>query len=221
MWCFSSHFGSIKHRWQMIASVSNWKEEQQNDSGHRSNRLFLDSRHGVWSILWTSYTTWHTDGIHKCASQVTLSTFITGDKWWPQCQILTSNSKIILAIAATAFFWIQDMYYDQYGPALQFDLLMVYTQVLLKSLWLHWSEVTNDCHPCQIWTSNNKIVLGIAATTAFLWIEDKRYDQHRPAILFDTLKVLIHMVLNSPLWPHTSPVTNEGLTVKYEHPTGK
>jgi hypothetical protein len=48
--CFSSHFDSIPHQWQMMASVRNRNKQQQNSGGHCRNRLFVNTRHGLWSI---------------------------------------------------------------------------------------------------------------------------------------------------------------------------
>jgi hypothetical protein len=43
-------FGSIHHRWQMMASVTNRNKEQQNSGEHCSNHLFVNSGHGLGSI---------------------------------------------------------------------------------------------------------------------------------------------------------------------------
>jgi hypothetical protein len=45
--CIFGHFDLIPHQWQMIASGSEWNEEQQNNDGHYSNRIFVNSRHGL------------------------------------------------------------------------------------------------------------------------------------------------------------------------------
>jgi hypothetical protein len=47
--------------------------------------------------------------------------------------------------AIMASFWIQDLNYDQYRPAIPFDTLLVPIHMLLQSLWLHSSLLTNDC----------------------------------------------------------------------------
>jgi hypothetical protein len=48
--CFFGHFDSINHQWQMMASGSNRNQQQQNSGGHCSKRIFVNSRHGLWSI---------------------------------------------------------------------------------------------------------------------------------------------------------------------------
>jgi hypothetical protein len=66
--CLSNQFDSIPHQWQMMASGSNARgKQQQNSGGHYSNCLFVNSGHGLWSIQ-TSFTIWHTAGTHTCAS---------------------------------------------------------------------------------------------------------------------------------------------------------
>jgi hypothetical protein len=45
--CFFSHFDSITHQWQMMASGSNRNKQQQDSGGHCSNRIFVNSRHGL------------------------------------------------------------------------------------------------------------------------------------------------------------------------------
>jgi hypothetical protein len=96
-----------------------------------------------------------------CPPSITFTPFITSNKWQPSCQTVTSNSKIILGIELTAFFWIQGMEYDQSGIDIPVDTLLVPIPVLLQSFWLHSSPVTmmaygsnmnmqqlNNCGPC-------------------------------------------------------------------------
>jgi hypothetical protein len=55
---------------------------------------------------------------HTCgACPVILAPFITSGKWWHVGQIGTSNSKTLVGIAVSTYLWIQDMDYDQHGPA--------------------------------------------------------------------------------------------------------
>jgi uncharacterized membrane protein (DUF485 family) len=68
-------------RWQMMAFVSNVNMQQQNTSGC-SIGLFLNIGHWKWSIT-TSYTIGHTAGTPTYASSVTMTPFITTDKWRP------------------------------------------------------------------------------------------------------------------------------------------
>jgi hypothetical protein len=101
--------------------------------GRCINSLFLNNKHQVWPI-YTSFTIWHTAGsTHSCPSSVLLTTIITNN-----------TNKIVLDIAATAFFWSQDILYDQYQSALPFDTLMVPIHGPLWSLWLHSSPVKDD-----------------------------------------------------------------------------
>jgi hypothetical protein len=63
----------------------------------------------------------------------------------------------------------------------------------------------------SLWASKTKAVVDIAAT-AFLWIEHTEYDQYRPALPFDMLLVIIHLLLYSFLF-FMSPKTNDGVSV--------
>jgi hypothetical protein len=140
---FFSQINSIIHQWQMMAYGWNRNKQPQNSGGHCSNPIFVNSRHGLWSIS-TSYTIGHTPCTHTCASLVTLTWFLTSGKWWPVGQIGTSNSKTVVAIVATAYLWIQDMDYDQYWPATVGKLLVLIHVMLLQSLWLHSSPAAKD-----------------------------------------------------------------------------
>jgi hypothetical protein len=123
----------------------NRNTKQQNSRGHCSNRIFVNSRHGLWSI-YTNYTIGDSACTHTCAPLVTLTWFLTSGKCWPCVvgQTGTRNSKTVVGIAATAYLWIGDMHYDQYRPLTPLDTLFVPIHVPLWSLWLHSSPVAKD-----------------------------------------------------------------------------
>jgi hypothetical protein len=85
LWLNSSHLAN-DHLWVKYGQATAKKE------GHCSNRLFVNSGHGLW-LIQTSYTIWITAGTHTCASSVTLIRFLTSDKWLHLCQIEIIHSK--------------------------------------------------------------------------------------------------------------------------------
>jgi hypothetical protein len=135
---------SIFYMWQMMASGWNRKKQQHNSGGHYSNHQIVNPGHGLWS-MWTCYTISKSVGSHTCASSVTLNHFFTSGKWWPLGEIQqTSNSITVVGITATAKLWIQDMDYDQWGPAWPFKSKLVLIHGLLQSLWPNFSLLANN-----------------------------------------------------------------------------
>jgi hypothetical protein len=135
------------------------------------------------------------------------------DKWHPLCQLGTTKGKTEVGITATAFLWVDHMAYDQYRPALPFDILLITIHVLLDLGFILYIT-KNDKWPCQcqLEASKRKMVVGISATSK-LWIQGMNYDQYRPATTFKNKLGFIHVVLQS-LWLTSSPVANDGQWVK-------
>jgi hypothetical protein len=103
--------------------------------------------------------------------------FITSDKWWPLWQNWTCNTKIIVGDTAMAYFWIHGMEYDQYRRAIVFDTLLVPVPVLLQSLWLRSSPLTNDGLSVKYeHVTAKKICI---TTMAVFWIHSMDYDQYK------------------------------------------
>jgi hypothetical protein len=117
---------------------------------------FQNTGHKVWSLL-TSYTIWHTGGTLTYASSVNLTLFISGDKWWPQCQIWTSNSKQNVGIVAkwllpeyrTNMINMDQLYHHLTHWRYQYICFIIVslTPFITGDKW--WSR-------CQIWRFNRK-----------------------------------------------------------------
>jgi hypothetical protein len=129
---------------------------------------------------------------------------------------INMQHKINMAIALTVFL-IQDIKYAQYRPAIQFDRFLVSIPVLIQSLWVHSSQVTDDglCHKHEHATEQNNCV---HCNNGLFLIQEIVNDQYRPAMLFDTLLVPTSVLLQS-LWPHSSPKTNDDMCDQYGHAT--
>jgi hypothetical protein len=87
----------------------------------------------------------------------------------------------------------------------------------------YWYKLSWLAHACRRLQAKCHKVIHLDlehVIKAFFWTHSMEYDQYRPAIPFDTLLVPIAVLCQS-LWLHLSPLTNDGLRVKYEHATAK
>jgi hypothetical protein len=145
----------------------------------------------------------------------------TNDKWWPQCQVGASKTKTVGYIPAIAFLWIQHMEYDQYSPALPFDMLLVTIHVLFHSFSLLTSLMANGGLSVNYCTWRN---------------EEKNSGHHSSKSFFvtwahevwpiETCYTFLHTPGNhtcasSFIWFFTWPITNDGLSVNWEQARGK
>jgi hypothetical protein len=101
-------------------------------------------------------------GTHTCPSWVTLTLFITSDKWWPWFQKWTCHSKIIQGITADAMtsFWIQDIkgmininqpYHLTHYSTHACHSLVTLPPFITSDKWWPW---------CQKLTCTTKIIVG-------------------------------------------------------------
>jgi hypothetical protein len=68
---------------QLLTSNKWWQKNNTSKTvvvSKESNRLFVNSRHGLWSIQ-TNFTIWHTAGTYTGALLVILTQFLTSDKY--------------------------------------------------------------------------------------------------------------------------------------------
>jgi hypothetical protein len=137
----------------------------------------------------------------------------------PLGQTGTSNSKIVVGIAATTYVWIQNMDYDQYRPATTGKNTRAHTCGASPVTLVPFLTSSKWWPVGKIGTRNSKTLVGIAAS-AYLWIQNMDYDQYRQATPFKNMLALIHVLLQS-LWLNSSPVTNDGVWVKMERGTAK
>jgi hypothetical protein len=70
----------------------------------------------------------------------------------------------------------------------------------------------NHSYPLLVGVSNMKTVVDITVTASF-WIQQMEYDQYRLVWPFDIMLVTTHALVLHSFWLHTSPVTNNGLSV--------